>query len=102
MSAMVAPPSKQMFSVIVPTPLRSYTDGRAEVAVAVSVTAPRLADVLAALDVAYPGIRFRMVDETGRVRPHIQIFVNGAIERNPAAMLQVGARIMLVGALSGG
>jgi hypothetical protein len=43
-----------------------------------------------------------MVDEAGRVRPHIQIFVNATIERNPAALLPAGARIMLVGALSGG
>lgn len=92
----------QKFSVAMPTQLRSYTDGRAEVAVLVATTPPRLADVFAALEVDYPGIRFRMVDEAGRVRPHIQIFVNGTIERNPAAPLPTGARIMLVGALSGG
>ena len=90
------------FTVAVPTQLRSYVDGRAEVAIAVDRASPTLADVLAALDAAYPGIRFRMVDEAGRVRPHIQIFVNAIIERNPAAQLPAGARIMLVGALSGG
>ena len=90
------------FTVAIPTPLRSYVDGRAEVGIVVESMAPTLADVLAALDAAYPGIRFRMVDEAGRVRPHIQIFVNSAIERNPAALLPPGARIMLVGALSGG
>jgi len=93
---------QQKFSVAVPTPLRSYTDGRADVIVTVAANPARLADALAALDVDYPGIRFRMVDEAGHVRPHIQIFVNGAIERNPAAPLPTGARIMLVGALSGG
>jgi predicted phage tail protein len=90
------------FTVAIPTPLRSYVDGRTEVAIAVEAIAPTLADALAALDAAYPGIRFRMVDEAGRVRPHIQIFVNSAIERNPGALLPAGARIMLVGALSGG
>jgi len=99
---MNAPASPQKFSVAIPTPLRSYTVGRAEVAVTVAAVPARLADALAALDVDYPGICFRMVDEAGRVRPHIQIFVNGAIERNPAAPLPTGARIMLVGALSGG
>ncbi len=92
----------QKFSVAVPTPLRSYTEGRAEVVVTVAAVPARLADALAALDLDYPGIRFRMVDEAGRVRPHIQIFVNGSIERNPGAPLPTGARIMLVGALSGG
>ena len=62
----------------------------------------RLADVFAALDDAYPGIRFRMVDEAGRVRPHVQVFVDAKVERNPAAELKPGAQIMIVGALSGG
>ena len=88
--------------VAIPTPLRSYVGGRAEVALAVAQAAPTLGDALEALDAAYPGIRFRMVDEAGRVRPHIQIFVNSMIERNPGALLPAGARIMLVGALSGG
>ena len=90
------------FTVAIPTQLRSYVDGRAEVAIAVAAAPPTLGDALAALDAAYPGIRFRMVDEAGRVRPHIQIFVNNTIERNPGAVLPAGARIMLVGALSGG
>jgi sulfur-carrier protein len=90
------------FIVAIPTQLRSYVGGQAEVAIAVEAATPTLADALGALDAAYPGIRFRMMDEAGRVRPHIQIFVNSAIERNPAALLPTGARIMLVGALSGG
>ena len=31
----------------------------------------------------YPGIRFRMVDEAGRVRPHIQVFVGMPVQRDP-------------------
>jgi molybdopterin converting factor small subunit len=92
----------QSYSVAIPTPLRSYTGGVAKVAVRVAASRPTLADVLTALDAAYPGIRFRMVDEARRVRPHVQIFVNGVIERNPAAVLAPGAEIMIVGALSGG
>jgi hypothetical protein len=92
----------QTFPVAIPTPLRSYTDGAAEVTVGVAAARPTLAHVLAALDGAYPGIRFRIVDEAGRVRPHVQVFVDGVVERNPAAALAPGARIMLVGALSGG
>ena len=90
------------FAIAIPTPLRSYVGDAAEVVVAVATPAPTLADALAALDTKYPGIRFRMIDEAGRVRPHIQIFVNATIERNPTARLPADARIMIVGALSGG
>ncbi len=91
-----------VFAVAIPTQLRSYTDGAARVEVAVAGEPPRLSGVFAALDAAYPGIRFRMVDEAGRVRPHVQVFVGNAIERDPAAVLAAGAPIMIVGALSGG
>ncbi len=91
-----------VFEVSIPTQLRSYTGGATTVSVTAAGPAPRLGDALDALERAYPGIRFRMVDEAGRVRPHIQIFVNKAIERDPAALLPAGAHIMLVGALSGG
>jgi hypothetical protein len=43
-----------------------------------------------------------MIDEAGGVRPHIQVFVDMAVERNPEALLRDGATIMIVGALSGG
>ena len=90
------------YEVAIPTPLQSYTAGAAKVVVTPRVRRARLADVLAALDDAYPGIRFRMVDEAGRVRPHVQVFVDARIERNPSAVLAPGAKIMIVGALSGG
>ena len=93
---------RQDFHVSIPTQLRSYTGGVAEVTVAVADPEPRLADVFAALDAAFPGIRFRMVDEAGRVRPHVQVFVDRNVERNPDAALRRGAVIMIVGALSGG
>jgi sulfur-carrier protein len=90
------------YDVAIPSQLRSYTGGSASVRVAVAAGAPKLADVFEALDAAYPGIRFRMLDEAGHVRPHIQIFVNAKVERNPAAALPPDAKIMIVGALSGG
>ncbi len=90
------------FRVAIPTQLRSYTGGAAQVSVAVATAEPCLGDVFAALDAAHPGIRFRMVDEAGRVRPHVQVFVDARIERDPAAVLSPGSAIMIVGALSGG
>ena len=91
----------QTFRVAIPSQLRSYTKDAA-VTVKVSTSAPRLADVFAALEAVYPGIRFRVIDEAGRVRPHMQIFVGGRVQRDPAAALAPGDDIMIVGALSGG
>ena len=90
------------FTVAVPTVLRSYTNGAARVEVRVDAEPARLRDVFAALDAAYPGIRFRMVDESGKVRPHVQVFVGTSIQRDPDAFLRPGDEVMIVGALSGG
>ena len=91
--------------VRVPTVLQSYTGG-AEVFVAVPVLAPELpptlGGVLAALDGSYPGIRFRMIDEQGAVRPHIKLFVDQALTRSLNTSIPAGATVMIVGALSGG
>jgi molybdopterin synthase sulfur carrier subunit len=90
------------FPVRIPSPLRSYTGGEESIRAAVDLPQPSLGDLLAALDADYPGIRFRIFDEQRRLRPHIQIFVNGAVQRNPDAQLPAGADIMIVSALSGG
>ena len=91
--------------VRIPTVLQSYT-GSAEVFVAVPVLAPELpptlGGVLAALDGSYPGIRFRMIDEQGAVRPHIKLFVDQALTRDLRSSIHAGATVMIVGALSGG
>jgi molybdopterin converting factor small subunit len=91
--------------VRIPSPLRSYT-GQADVDVAVPVLAPELPPtingVLAALDVAFPGIRFRMVDEQGHVRPHIRLFVGNVATRDLATPIPSGDVLMIVAALSGG
>ncbi len=87
----------RVVKVLVPSPLLSYT-GRREV----SAHGATLAQALRDLDSQYPGIRFRMIDEQDRVRPHIRIFVSGeqvfALDRglNDADVVQV------VQALSGG
>lgn len=87
--------------IAIPTQLRSYTGGAARVLVSLAEPS-RLKDAFAALEAAYPGIRFRMVDEAGKVRPHVQVFVGMAVQRDPDALLQPGDEIMIVGALSGG
>ena len=58
--------------VVIPTPLRSYT-GRREV----EANGVTLAALLVDLDRQFPGIRFRVIDEQDRMRPHVRFFVNG-------------------------
>ena len=83
--------------VLVPTPLRSYTT-----AGVVEAEGATLAELLAGLDRRYPGIRFRMIDEQDRMRPHIRFFVNGEQVFDLARPLRPRDEVDIVQALSGG
>ncbi|MBL8348834.1 MAG: MoaD/ThiS family protein [Burkholderiaceae bacterium] len=83
--------------VLIPTPLRSYT-----AASRVEAAGATLGELLADLDRRYPGIRFRMVDEQDRLRPHIRVFVNGTQARDLGLGLAPADDVAIVQALSGG
>jgi len=83
--------------VLIPSALRSYTEGSETQARGATLGA-----VLADLDRQYAGIRFRIVDEQGRIRPHIRIFVNGEQVRDLAQPLGAVDEVVIVQALSGG
>ena len=83
--------------VLIPGGLRSYTESSE-----VAVSAATLAAVLDELDRLYPGIRFRMIDEQDRIRPHIRCFINGGQVRDLARPLQASDELVIVQALSGG
>ena len=59
-------------SVKVPTILRTYTGGTADV----TVNGATLADALADLDAQFPGIRARVLDDDGRLRRFVNVYVN--------------------------
>lgn len=83
--------------VLIPSALRSYTEqSEAE------ASGATLATVLIDLDRRYAGIRFRMIDEQDRIRPHIRIFVNGRQVRDLAQSLKETDEVVIVQALSGG
>ena len=84
--------------VRLPSPLASYTAGAREV----EADGATLAAILADLDRRYPGIRFRMIDEQGAIRPHIKIFVNREQAASIARPLAPGDEVLVVAALSGG
>ena len=84
--------------VLIPTPLRSYT-GNEKVVEADGAT---IDELLLDLDRRYPGIRFRVVDEQGRLRTHMKVFVGQESVRDLSAPVDGHEEITLMQALSGG
>jgi molybdopterin converting factor small subunit len=88
-------------TVRVPTILRTYTGGAAEV----SVEGATLADVVAALDAAYPGIGGRVLDDEGRLRRFVNVYV-GDDDVRFAEGLQTptpdGSSVSVIPAVAGG
>jgi len=85
-------------NVLIPSQLRDYTGGRAQV----EARGTTLAALLADLERRYPGIRFRMIDEQDAIRRHIRIFVNQQQAPDLGAVLAANDEVVIVGALSGG
>ena len=84
--------------VSLPSPLIDYTKGAREV----SADGKTINAMLEDLDRQYPGIRFRMINEQGQVRPHIKIFVNALLQHDLTFALAETDEILVVAALSGG
>ena len=84
--------------VILPTPLAGYTGNAREV----EGSGATLDTLFDDLDRQFPGLRFRVIDEQGAIRPHIKMFVNRAQAASIAAPLEPTDEILVVAALSGG
>jgi molybdopterin synthase sulfur carrier subunit len=84
--------------VLIPTQLRSYTRGASEV----EASGRNLDDLTRDLDRAFPGIRFRIIDEQDRIRRHIRIFVNREQALDLSLELAPSDEVQIVGALTGG
>ena len=85
-------------TVRIASPLHSYTAGAA----AVESPGASLAEVLGDLERRFPGIRFRVIDEQDRIRPHIRLFVNTDEARDLTAHVHRGDTVHVICALSGG
>lgn len=83
--------------VLIPSALRSYTGGSV-----VDADGATLVAVLADLERQFPGIRFRMIDEQRRIRPHIRFFANNRQVRDLDQALRPDEELIIVQALSGG
>jgi sulfur-carrier protein len=87
--------------VRVPTILRTYTKGDAEV----DADGATLADVIDALDRDYPGIKGRIVDEQGALRRFVNVYVGNDDVRFLEALdtaTPEGAQVSVIPAVAGG
>jgi molybdopterin synthase sulfur carrier subunit len=83
--------------VLIPSPLRSYTKERE-----VDADGATLGEVIRDLDHRYPGVRFRIIDEQDKMRPHIRFFVNDEQVFDLERALRADDEVQIVQALSGG
>ena len=87
---------------LIPGYLRQYTSGAARVETDAAAT---VGEALQRLWRAQPGVRDRVVDEQGNVRPHVNVFVGTESIRftgGLATPVPDGSEIWIVPAVSGG
>jgi molybdopterin converting factor small subunit len=88
-------------SVRIPTILRTYTGGSAEV-----TTDPgSLREVIAGLDAAYPGLAGRIVDDTGNLRRFVNVYVGDEDVRFAQGLetpVPAGVHVSVIPAVAGG
>ncbi len=85
----------------VPRELRAYCDGAAEL----TIVAPNVRAALLELERRHPALYRSICDETGRVRRHINLFVNTSHVRDREGIetaLEPGDVLSLIPAVSGG
>lgn len=83
--------------MLIASPLHPYT-GCDEV----ELDGATLGALLDDLEARFPGIRFRIVDEQGRVRRHMRFFINGGQVFDLSQAVHPGDEVCMVQALSGG
>lgn len=87
--------------VRIPTPLRSLTKGSAEV----EASGDSVADVIEDLERQFPGLRERLLDESGALRRFVNIYVNEDDIRfldGVKTVLKPGDQLSVVPAIAGG
>jgi molybdopterin synthase sulfur carrier subunit len=87
--------------VRIPTPLRSATNGVAEL----DVDGPNVSSVISELETRYPMIRGRLRDEEGALRRFVNLYVNGEDVRFKNGLdtsLKSGDELSIIPAVAGG
>lgn len=85
----------------IPTPLRSYTDGQAEV----NVAGGNISEVMQDLVQQYPTLRPHLFNGEGRLRPFVNLFVGENNVNDLQGLetpLAADARVLLIPSIAGG
>ncbi|MGD0061810.1 MAG: MoaD/ThiS family protein [Streptosporangiaceae bacterium] len=88
-------------NVRIPTILRSYTGGASEVTAAEGT----LRDVITGLDAAYPGLGGRIIDDGGKLRRFVNVYVGDEDVRFAQGLdthVAAGTRVSVIPAVAGG
>ena len=88
-------------SVRIPTILRTYTGGVSEV----SADGSTVAEILTSLEANHPGIRARVLDDSGSLRRFVNVYVGDEDVRFSGGLqaeVADGARISIIPAVAGG
>ena len=88
-------------TVRIPTPLRKLTNDEE----LVTVEAATIGDAITELQTKYPGIKERLVDDSGEVRRFVNIYVNEEDIRfleNKATPIKDGDEVSIIPAIAGG
>ncbi|RAY11431.1 molybdopterin synthase sulfur carrier subunit [Actinomadura craniellae] len=88
-------------SVRIPTILRTYTDGESEV----KADGGTLREVIADLDASYSGIAARILDDNGKIRRFVNVYVGDEDVRFAEGLdtpTPAGSQVSVIPAVAGG
>ncbi len=90
-----------MSVIRVPTPLRPYTEGQKEI----QINGGTVGEALKDLADRYPSLKPHLFDETGSLRPYVNLFLNDEDVRElqgESTPLSAEDRLMIVPSIAGG
>ena len=88
-------------TIRIPTPLRNATGG----ASTVEVEAATVGEALTSLEQAHPGVSERLLDDSGKLRRFVNVFVDDEDVRFAQGLdtpLQPGSTVSIIPAVAGG
>ena len=88
-------------TIRIPTPLRNATGGVSTV----EVEAATVGEALASLEQAHPGVGERLLDESGKLRRFVNVFVDDEDVRFAQGLdtpVQSGSTVSIIPAVAGG